>query len=178
VSVPFTIAGSLIARKLLKGIKQRPYREALARYEEVESAYSGKALEMASELSAAAHAAVTQQRSAYLTHVGWPPGIEQAAAAELAALTANLRTATPGYLSSVQAVLEASPPQPADLDADDRSGTVLPDFRERNSEIGTFVSAKAHTAKHECAAAEAVLKEAAEAVEREAQALGFKSSER
>jgi hypothetical protein len=252
VSVPFTIAGSLIARKLLKGIKQRPYREALARYEEVESAYSGKALEVASELSAAAHAAVTQQRSAYLAHVGSPPGIEQAAAAELAALTASLRTATAGYLSSVQAVLETSLPQPAHLDADDRSGTVLPDtlsesmrncdtqlqggqyagalltltgsplpapetwrpsreyralcaatatriaeladrnredvarwaaeaaveFRERNSEIGTFVSAQAHTAKRECAAAEAVLKEAAEAVEREAQALGFKRSER
>lgn len=163
-----------------------------------------------------------------------------------------MRTATAGYLSSVQAVLETSPPQPAHLDADDRSGTVLPDtlsesmrncdtqlqggqyagalltltgsplpapetwrpsreyralcaatatriaeladrnredvarwaaeaaveFRERNSEIGTFVSAQAHTAKRECAAAEAVLKEAAEAVEREAQALGFKRSER
>jgi hypothetical protein len=38
------------------------------------------------------------------------------------------------------------------------------EFRERNSEIGTFVSAKAHTAKQECAAAEAVLKEAAAAL--------------
>ena len=251
VSVPFTIAGSLIARRLLKGIKQRPYKEALARYEEVESAYSGKALEIATDLSAAAYGAVAQQRSPYLARVGLPPGIEQAAAAELAALTAGLRTATAGYLSSVQAVLDAATQQSANPAADDPSRSVLADdlsesmrncdtqlqsgryagalltltrstlpapetwrpgreyralcattatriaeladrnredvarwateaaaeFRERHEEIGVLVSAKAQTATQECAAAETALKEAAEAVEREAQALGFKRSE-
>ena len=51
------------------------------------------------------------------------------------------------------------------------------EFRERHDEIGVLVSAKAQTATQECAAAEAALKEAAEAVEREAQALGFKRPE-
>src|SRR5262249_4449624 len=51
------------------------------------------------------------------------------------------------------------------------------EFRERHDEIGELGSARAHTATQECAAAEAVLKEAAETVEREAQALGFKRPE-
>src|SRR5262249_13855747 len=85
------------------------------------------ALEIASELSAAAHGAVTQQRSAYLASVGLPPVIEQAAEAELAALTASLRMATAGYLSSVQAVLEAATQQSANPAADDPSHTVLAD---------------------------------------------------
>jgi hypothetical protein len=108
VTVPFTIAGSLVARKIAKNIKQRPYKEAVARYAETESRYSGQALQMASQLSAAARAAIAQQRSGYLAVIGEPPSIEQAAAAELAALTTGLRDATAAYLAVVQAVFEAA----------------------------------------------------------------------
>jgi hypothetical protein len=250
VTVPFTLAGSLVARKIAKSIKQRPYKEAVARYAETESRYSGQAAQMASQLSAAARGAIAQQRSGYLAVVGKPPSIEQAATAELAALTTGLRAATAAYLAVMQSVLEAAAPPAAEYGAGTPAGarptlaaslvqsladcdrhlaagryaeallalaaltlpvpqtwrpsrdyraqcaavaariselsdeqrlamarwaaSAVAEFRDRNEKVGAIVTRKAEAISQERTTAETALREAAEAVEREARALGMK----
>ncbi|HZI77397.1 MAG TPA: hypothetical protein VFD73_25815, partial [Gemmatimonadales bacterium] len=107
ITIPAGIAGSIIARTLTRKYRQRPYKEALENYSALTTAYSGKALELATELSDTARSTVGRERTLYLTRVSSPTLAQQAAATELQTLTTRLRAATVTYSKTVLDLLEA-----------------------------------------------------------------------
>jgi hypothetical protein len=107
ITIPAGIAGSIIARTFTRKHRQRPYKEALENYTALTTAYSGKALELATEMSETARGAVGRERRAYLARVGSPTLAQQAAATELQTLTTRLRAATVTYSKTVLDLIEA-----------------------------------------------------------------------
>jgi hypothetical protein len=111
-SVLIGIPASIVGRKVFRSIKERPYRQAVERFEEVQGSYSAKYLDAASGLESTARTALTQHRTEYLEALTAPPDTEYSAA-EVARLTAELRTATAAYLRAVSDVLAAGGQQGA-----------------------------------------------------------------
>lgn len=103
-SLLFAVPLSAAGRKLFKSIKERPYLHALERFEEVQDSYAVKSLDTASRLESAARTAHVRHRAEYLGALTAPPGTKHSAA-EVARLTAELRTATAAYLRTVSDVL-------------------------------------------------------------------------
>jgi hypothetical protein len=101
-AVPLSVAG----RKLFKNFKERPYLHSLERFEEVQGSYAVKSLDAASRLESAARTAHARHRAEYLETLTAPPDTKHSAA-EVARLTAELRTATAAYLRTVSDVLAA-----------------------------------------------------------------------
>jgi len=107
ITIPAGIAGSIIARTITRKHRQRPYKEALENYTALTTAYSGKALKLATELSDTARSAVGRERRVYLARVGSPTLAQQAAATELQTLTTRLHAATVTYSKTVLDLIEA-----------------------------------------------------------------------
>jgi hypothetical protein len=100
------IPASIVGRKVFKGIKERPYRQAVERFEEVQGSYSATSLDAANGLESAARTVFAQHRRKYHRVHTAPPDTEHGAA-EVARLTAELRTATAAYLRAVSDILAA-----------------------------------------------------------------------
>jgi hypothetical protein len=258
ITIPAGIAGSIIARTLIRKHRQRPYKEALENYSALTSAYSTKALELATELSEEARTTIARERTIYLARVGLPTLVQQAASTELDTLIAGLRAATVTYSKTVFDLIEAGTRASAGTDPNNhgapgsgdavravdevtgaaehcdtqvRHGQYAPalltltkpalpapdtwrpsreyrelcrqtatriseladqnradiarwatgataEFRQRNEAVGVIVAAKSEAVQQECASARQAIEEAANTVQREAEALGLKPKHR
>ena len=110
IGIPLSIVG----RKVFRGIKERPYKQAIERFEEVQNSYSAKYLDAASRLESTASAALTRQRTEYLKALPAPPDTERSASRSPGSLPSCARrprrTCAPSAMSWPQAAGKGRPP--------------------------------------------------------------------
>jgi hypothetical protein len=107
VTIPTAIGGVLAARKLVSDkVKQRHLKEAIEALAVAKATFAATYLSATARLEGTVRQELTVHRVAYLSALSAPPD-NASSAAELARLTARLRTATAAYLDSVNDVLTA-----------------------------------------------------------------------
>ena len=103
-----TAGGAIIGRSVAKQFRLRHWKKARAAYEELSNSQARLNERLAAEVTAATRATVERERALYVATVGYPEFLEQAEAAELAALTTRLRDATVSYVGNVQELVKAA----------------------------------------------------------------------
>ena len=108
VQFVLTAGGSIIGKSVAKQVRLHHWKKARAAFEELSNSQARLNERLAAEVTAATRATVERERALYLATIGYPELLEQAEAAELAALTTQLRDATVSYVGSVRELVQAA----------------------------------------------------------------------